>query len=60
MMLERSSFYYRSHPRDHRGLSMRIKELAMTRIRFGYLRLTVLLKRGRLAGGEETRLPTLP
>jgi putative transposase len=45
MMLERSSFYYRSHPRDHRGLSMRIKELAMTRIRFGYLRLTVLLKR---------------
>ena len=44
-MLERSSFYYRSHPRDHRGLSMRIKELAMTRIRFGYLRLTVLLKR---------------
>jgi hypothetical protein len=32
MVLERSSFYYRSHPRDHRGLSMRIKELAMTRI----------------------------
>jgi putative transposase len=45
LMLERSSFYYRSHSRDHRGLSMRIKELAMTRIRFGYLRLTVLLKR---------------
>src|SRR6202007_3449073 len=45
LMLERSSFYYRSHPRDHRGLAMRIKELAMTRIRFGYLRLTVLLKR---------------
>ena len=45
MMLERSSFYYRSHPRDHRALSQRIKELAMTRIRFGYLRLTVLLKR---------------
>jgi putative transposase len=45
MMLQRSSFYYRSHSRDHRGLSMRIKELAMTRIRFGYLRLTVLLKR---------------
>jgi transposase-like protein len=45
MVLERSSFYYRSHPRDHRALSMRIKELAMTRIRFGYLRLTVLLKR---------------
>src|SRR6516162_1228414 len=40
-----SGFYYRSHPRDHRALSQRIKELAMTRIRFGYLRLTVLLKR---------------
>ena len=40
-----STFYYRSHARDHTALKVRLRDLALTRIRFGYLRLTVLLRR---------------
>lgn len=45
MGVYRSTFYYRSRKRDHSALKIRLKELAMTRIRFGYIRLTVLLRR---------------
>ena len=45
MLLQRSVFYYRSERRDRSGLAMRIKELAMSRIRFGYQRIAVLLRR---------------
>ena len=45
MELQRSSFYYRSHARDRSALKVRLRDLAMTRVRFGYIRLTVLLKR---------------
>lgn len=38
-------FYYRSQRRDRSVLAMRIKELAMSRIRFGYQRILVLLQR---------------
>jgi len=41
----RASFYYRSCAPDRSALKMRLKDLAMTRIRFGYIRLTALLKR---------------
>ena len=45
MLLGRSSFYYRSRRKEHVALKMRLKDLALVRVRFGYLRLTVLLKR---------------
>jgi putative transposase len=45
MMLQRSSYYYRAHLRDHRALTMRLKELAAARVRYGYRRLTILLRR---------------
>jgi putative transposase len=45
MTLERSSYYYRAHPRDNRALLIRLKELAAVRVRFGYRRLTILLRR---------------
>jgi putative transposase len=45
LLLQRSVYYYRSRARDRSALSMRIKELATTRIRYGYLRITVLLQR---------------
>ena len=45
LVLRRSVYYYRNRARDKRALAMRIKELAMSRIRFGYLRITVLLRK---------------
>lgn len=45
MRLERSSYYYRAHPRDNRALLVRLKELAAVRVRYGYRRLTILLRR---------------
>ena len=44
-MLRRSTWYRRSHARDQTPLRMRIRELAMTRPRFGYQRIHVLLRR---------------
>ena len=43
--LNRSSYYYRGHRRDDRGVRQRLKELAAARVRFGYRRLHVLLRR---------------
>ena len=40
-----SSYYYRHCRQDDNALRMRLKELAATRVRFGYQRLHVLLKR---------------
>lgn len=48
-----SSFYYRSRKKEHVALKMRLKELAMVRVRFGYPRLTVLLKREGWAVGKK-------
>jgi putative transposase len=45
MLLGRSSFYYRSRRKEHVALKMRLRDLALVRVRFGYPRLTVLLKR---------------
>lgn len=44
-LLRRSTWYRRSHARDQTPLRMRIRELAMTRPRFGYQRIHVLLRR---------------
>jgi putative transposase len=53
MLLQRSSFYYRSRKKEQVALKMRLKELAMVRVRFGYPRLTVLLKREGWAVGKK-------
>ena len=45
MVLHRSTYYYRSRKKDDRALRMRLKELAYSRPRYGYRRLTVLLQR---------------
>jgi putative transposase len=45
MLLGRSSFYYRSRRKKHVALKMRLKGLVMVRVRLGYPRLTLLLKR---------------
>ena len=44
-MLRRSTWYRRSHAKDQTTLRMRIRELALSRPRFGYLRIHVLLRR---------------
>ncbi len=43
--MARASFRYRSRRDPQLALRMRLKELAATRVRFGYRRLTVLLRR---------------
>lgn len=53
LVLQRSSFYYRKRRKEHVALKMRLKELAMVRVRFGYPRLTVLLQREGWAVGKK-------
>jgi putative transposase len=43
--IPRSSYRYRSAARDQTALRLRIRELAATRVRYGYRRLHVLLRR---------------
>jgi putative transposase len=45
VLLSRGTYHYRSHAQDHSALKIRLKDLAMSRVRFGYRRLLVLLKR---------------
>ncbi len=46
VMLERSSCRYRGKPkRDRSALKLRLRDLALSRVRFGYRRLTVMLRR---------------
>jgi len=45
LKFERSSFYYRSKANQQVELRMRIRELAASRVRYGYRRLHVLLLR---------------
>ena len=44
-LLTRSMFYYRVHRRDDSLLRMRINEIAKTRVRYGFWRIYILLKR---------------
>ena len=45
VLMNRATFYYRSRAKDRSALKMRLRDLAMSRVRFGYLRLTVMLRR---------------
>ena len=53
MLLGRSSYYYRSRRKEHVALKMPLRDLAMVRVRFGYPRLTVLLKREGWSVGKK-------
>jgi putative transposase len=57
VLIQRSTLRYRGHRDQQEGLRMRLRELAATWGRFGYRRLTVLLKRRGVAGERETHLP---
>ena len=45
LQAERSSYHYQARRADQAGLKQRIKEIAQTRVRYGYRRITVLLRR---------------
>jgi putative transposase len=45
LQFSRGSFYYHKVVRDERALIVRLRDLAFSRVRFGYRRLTLLLQR---------------
>jgi putative transposase len=45
LQAERSSYHYKGKRTDQADLKARIKQIAETRVRYGYRRITVLLKR---------------
>lgn len=45
LQLSRSTWFYRAHGRDQTLISMRMKEIAYTRIRYGYRRIQAVLRR---------------
>ena len=45
MMLQRATWYYRSRKDEQAALRMRIKDIAAARVRYGYMRIHVLLRR---------------
>ena len=45
VLTQRSTLRYQGHRDRQEALRMRLRELAASRVRFGYRRLTVLLKR---------------
>lgn len=45
VLLGRSMFYYRHAPREDRFLRQRIKEIALSRVRYGFWRIFILLRR---------------
>jgi transposase InsO family protein len=53
-LLQRSVWYAESQARDQSALRQRIRDIAMSRPRFGYLRVLVMLKREGRAVGKPT------
>jgi putative transposase len=45
VMLARSTFNYTPRPRNDDALARRIREIALTRVRYGYWRIYTLLRR---------------
>lgn len=45
VMLHRSMFYYQSQARDEQAIRKRMREIAMTRVRYGLDRIHILLRR---------------
>jgi putative transposase len=55
--VDRSTYHYRSKRTGQAPLMKRIKEIAETRVRYGYRRIHVLLRRGGLARQHQACLP---
>jgi putative transposase len=53
MSLSRSVWNYKAHPRDDRKIRMRLRELAEVRIRYGFWRLFILLRREGFADNHK-------
>ena len=45
VLLSRTVFQYREHRRDDRAVRQRIREIAETRVRYGFARIQILLRR---------------
>src|SRR5690349_1406734 len=45
VFLQRSVYSYLDQPRDDRALRQRMKEIAETRVRYGFARIDILLRR---------------
>jgi putative transposase len=45
VLLARTAFRYVNHRRDDRAVRQRIKEIAETRVRYGFVRIQILLRR---------------
>lgn len=45
LKFDTSTYYYKSHRTGQAGLELRIKEICETRVRYGYRRVHVLLRR---------------
>jgi len=52
ILLRRSVYYYKGRPRDYTVLRRRLRELAGIRVRYGYRRLMVLLRREGIMNGH--------
>jgi putative transposase len=52
-LLRRSVWYAKSQARDQSALRLRIRDIAMSRPRFGYLRVLVMLRREGWAVGKK-------
>jgi putative transposase len=50
LRVDRSTYHYRSKRTGHAVLMKRIREIAETRVRYGYRRIHMLLRRGARAG----------
>lgn len=57
--LARSTMHYRNRKDSQEALRRKLRELAATHVRYGYLRLTVLLRRGGMEGERQARVPAL-
>lgn len=59
MMINRATMNHQSRRDPQTALKMRLRELAATRVRFGYRRLTVMLRREGWAVNAKRHLPAV-
>jgi len=59
LRFNRSSHRYRAIRNDQAALTGRIRELAAARVRYGYFRIYILLRRGRLEDQSQARVPAV-
>lgn len=57
--LQKSTNFYKARRPSQAALKKRIREIAETRVRYGYQRIHILLKRERVGSEYQTGLPVL-